>query len=403
MPQDVTRNLGPSKSQSVTYEAIGQAEDLSDILYNIDPASTPILSHMAEGKEVTATDTSWMAKHLEPPGVNAHLEVEEYKYGHVGSLEGMQNFVQHFQNTGMISDTQRKVKKTYKVPGGDALSEAMTDAFTKQAKDIEYALINNDVARAENGTNPALMGGIPYFMKLNSLDVTVSSTDGTFTTAKDNNLRTGDFIYITADKTPAGMKSGVPYYVRVDDTSPKTKFTLYDRMKDAVETGVGAKSQVKPTDAGSGVKIVNTNVKSLGNASTWKLTDLDDVMAMAASRGGKPTDAWMSMENKRLFSQNVTALSTTYRVPKDRYGSGVADTYETDGGVITAHSHLMWDPTRIDILDNDYWEIRYFEKTHEVKNLPKTGTYDKYVIESALTLQGSQPKASAAIIDIKRA
>lgn len=400
MPQDVTRNLGPSKSQSVTYEAIGQAEDLSDILYNIDPTSTPILSHMAKGKEVTATNTQWMFKNLEPPGKNAHFEVEDYKYDKVGSMEGMENFVQHFQNTGMVSDTQRKVKKTYKVPGGDALSEAMTDAFTKQAKDIEYALLNNEVAQAENGTNPALMGGIPYFMKLFSLNVTIDSATGVFTTSKEHNLKTGDFIYLTAKKIPAGLKSGIIYYVRLDDTSPKTKFTIYNRIKDAIETGTTA--AVKPNDTGTEVKIVKTNVKSLGGTAQWTLDDLDDVMSMAASRGGKPTDAWMNMENKRRFSKLVTSLSTTYRIPKDRYGSGVADTYETDGGTITAHSHLLWDPSRIDILDNDYWELRYFEPTHEVKNLLKTGTYDKYVIETALTLQGSQPKASAAIIDIMR-
>ena len=37
---DVTRNLGPSKNQSYTYDAIGHAEDVSPILTNIDPEET---------------------------------------------------------------------------------------------------------------------------------------------------------------------------------------------------------------------------------------------------------------------------------------------------------------------------------------------------------------------------
>ena len=62
----------------------------------------------------------------------------------------------------------------------------------------------------------------------------------------------------------------------------------------------------------------------------------------------------------------------------------------------------MYNSDRIDIYDFDYWELRYFEKPHEVNGLDKTGTYDKFVLETKLTLQASQPKASASIIGIKR-
>lgn len=401
MPQDITRNLGPSSSQSVTYESVGQAEDYSPILYNIDPTSTQILSRLPEGKQVTATDTMWMTKRLEPPSENAHLEFEEYKYQKVGSIEGLKNYVQFFQNTGLISDVQRKVKKIYNVPQGDALSEAKTDAFTKQAFDIEYALITNDKARMGGENVAPLMGGVPYFMDLDTLDVT-ADTSGVFTTTEEHNLKTGDFVYFIAQKTPAGMKSGAVYYVRVDDTSPKTKFTIYDKIQDAVRGDDTVTTQVKPTDAGTKVQIVKSNVKSLGGTAQYTLDDIDDVMAMAANRGGKPTDAYMSMENKRRFSKLVSAMATTQRQPKTRYGSEVADTYETDGGVITAHSHRMYNSDRIDIYDFDYWELRYFEKPHEVTGLDKTGTYDKFVLETKLTLQASQPKASASIIGIKR-
>ena len=402
MPQDVTRKLGPSSSQSVTYESVGQAEDYSPILYNIDPTSTQILSRLPEGKEVTATDTMWMTKRLEPPSENAHLEYEEYKYNKVGSIEGLKNYVQFFQNTGLISDVQRKVKKIYNVPQGDAMSEAKTDAFTKQALDIEYALITNDKARMGSETVAPLMGGVPYFMDLDTLDVTVSSDTGVFTTTKEHNLKTGDFVYFIGKKMPAGMKAGAVYYVRLDTTNPKTKFTIYDKIQDAVRGGASATTQVKPTDAGTEVKIVKSNVKSLGGAAQYTLDDIDDVMAMAANRGGKPTDAYMSMENKRRFSKLVSAMATTNPQPKTRYGSEVADTYETDGGVVTAHSHRMYNSDRIDIYDFDYWELRYFEKPHEVNGLDKTGTYDKFVLETKLTLQASQPKASASIIGIKR-
>lgn len=400
MPQDVTRNLGPSSSQSVTYESIGQAEDYSQILYNIDPTSTPILSRLPEGSALTAVDTTWMTEQLEPPGENAHKEYEKYEYKKVGSMEGLKNYAQFFQNSGWISDVQRKVKKIYNVPQGDALADARTKAFTKQARDIEYALLNNDKARIGSESEAPLMGGVPYFMDLDTIDVTASTTDGVFTSTKPHNLKTGDFVYLIGDTMPTGVKAGAMYYVRVDTSTPKTKFTIYDTIKDAVRGTADA--VIKPTAAGTNVKIVKSNVKSLGGTAQYTLDDIDDVMAMAASRGGNPTDAYMSMENKRRFSKLVSALATTQRQPKTRYGSLVADTYETDGGVISAHSHRMYATNRIDIFDFDYWELRYLEKPHEVQNLAKDGTYEKFVLETKMTLQASQPKASASIIGIKR-
>ena len=400
MPQDVTRNLVPSVSQSTTYEAIGNAEDFSPILYNIDPTSTPILSQLEEGDPLTAADTTWMTERLNPPAENKHIEGEEYKFPNVGTAEGLKNYAQLFQNSGKVTDLQRKVKKMYDVPGGDALSKARNDALTAMAIDMEYRIVTGDTAKQGNSAVAAEMGGIPYFMNLDTIDVTVDSASGTFTASKPHNLKTGDFVYFIASTIPSGMKAGAVYYVRLDTTSPTTKFAIYDKIQDAVRGNTAG--QVKPSAAGTSVKLVKSNVKSLANAADFELSDIDDVMGMAANRGGKPTDAYMSMEKKRRFSKLVSGMATTQRKPKDRYGSTVADTYETDGGVITAHAHRMYNVDRIDMLDLSYWELRWLDKPHEVKGLAKTGNYEKFVVEGTLTLQASQPKASASIIGIKR-
>ena len=390
---DVVRNLGPSTSQSNTYEAIGHAEDYSEILYNIDPTSTPILSSLNTGDDLVATETSWLTKKLNPPKENAHKEYEQYEFGKVGSLEGLHNYAQYFQNTGYVTDVQRKVKKIYRDHNGDELSQAKADAFIEQAHDIELRLISGkDMTPGSDSTAPK-MAGIPFFMNLATQDVT-AATSGTFTTTNAHNLKTGDFVYFIATKAPTGMKLGAQYFVNV---SGDKKFTIYDNLDDAV---AGADNAIKPTDTGTAVKIVTNNVISAGAAYT--LDDIDIVMEMAANRGGSPTDAYMSAENKRRFSKLVSGISTTQRKAKDRYGSEVADTYETDGGVITAHAHRMYSKNRIDILDMGYWDLRWLERPHEVTGLAKDGTYDKFVLEAKLTLQASQPKASASIIDVER-
>lgn len=397
MPADIQRSLGPSSNQSVTYDAIGHAEDMASIIYNIAPTDTPILSNLDEGENATATDITWMTKGLKPPKVNAHKEIEEYGTEKVGSMEGMANTLQYFQSVGMVSDVENKVSHN---PRFNPYDDAKTDAFTEMALDIEYALINNDKRVIGTESTAPMMGGIPYFMNLKTQAVTFENTGNTFTTSEPHHLKTGDFIYLIADTMPTGIKEKAIYYVRLDKTTPDTKFTIYNTIKDAVE-GI-EDNVVTATDTGTNVKIVNVNIASKSNAADFSLDDLNDVMQMAANRGGKPTEAYMAPEKKRRFSVLVTGQSTTIRKNADRSYSDVASTYTTDGGTITAHSHRMYPVNRIDILDMNYWETRWLEKPHEVTNLPKTGTYKRFVLEGKVTLQASQPKASASIIDIQR-
>ena len=110
----VIRDLGPSKTQSVTYEAFGLDEDFSEIITNISPDKTPFLSTLSEDSDAVEPSFSWPTEELRPPQMNAHLEKEDYKSGPVGSTRGLNNVVQIFHNTGWVSDMQRKTKKIYK-------------------------------------------------------------------------------------------------------------------------------------------------------------------------------------------------------------------------------------------------------------------------------------------------
>ena len=81
----------------------------------------------------------------------------------------------------------------------------------------------------------------------------------------------------------------------------------------------------------------------------------------------------------------------------------VTDVYESDFGVIRAEVHRMYSDTIVDFMDMNYWDMKWFDRTHEVPDLPKKGSYKEFVIESWLGLQGTQPKASGSIYNIKRA
>lgn len=398
---DVTRNLSPSKNQSYTYDAIGHAEDISTILTNIDPEETLFYSKFGNTKPATELQFSWLTKGLSPAQDNAYKEMETYTFKPSGSIQGMSNNIQFFKKSGMITDAQQKVAKVYKNEHGSEIADMKYDAYVGLAKDIEYMLVNSEKKVDGSSTVAPRSGGVPFFMKRDLIDVTVSSTDGTVTTTTESNLKTGDIAYFIADTIPTGMKEGLYYYVRVDDSNTK-RLTLFDTQKGAVENI--ASLQVKATTAGTNVKLVTNNVVSLAGKNTFTLDDINTVMEMAFKRGGKPTEAYMSSGKFKEFSKMVLATMTATRKGTDKNAKvyEVATSYQGAFGLVNANIHRLYPDTRVDILDLQYWDMRYFTKPHEVTGLDKDGSYQKFMLEAELGLQGTQPKASCSIVDIKR-
>ena len=162
-------------------------------------------------------------------------------------------------------------------------------------------------------------------------------------------------------------------------------------------------NQVKPTTAGTDLAIVKNNVIDMGGTADFTLDDINNVMQMCFNRGGNPTLAVMSPAKKRRFSSIVTASTQINRgMGKERKLDLVADTLETDFGVITAKSHRLYPDNRIDFMDMQYWELKWFDRTHEVPGVATKGSYKEFFIESTMGLKGTQPKASGALLNIKR-
>ena len=394
MPRDVRRFMGPSKSQSHTLEAIGHAEDFSKIITNIDPDSTFFLNEFGDAEDAVELDFGWLTEGLRPPKVNAHFEKEDYTSREVGSLEGLHNHVQFFQSSGYVTNAQQKVKKMYNPQ--DEFSRLYKNVFTEHARDIEYMICNGDVARPENGDRPALCGGIPYFMQVQNIAATIAG--GVITTAEPHGLKTGDFVYFTGD-LPDELTQARMYYIRQTDPDNEFQFRVYNTIKGAVEDI--ADDMVAAADASC--FIVKNNVVDLEGEADFDIDDLNNIMQMCYNRGGNPTLAVMSPAKKRRFSSLVTALMQINRdATKTRKVDLVADAVETDFGVITAKAHRMYADNRIDLLDMQYWDKKWFERTHQVTGLPKKGTYKEFVIESSLGIKGTQPKASGSLLNIKR-
>ena len=393
----VIRDAGPSANQSFTFDAWGNAEDISPIITSISPDKTPFLSSIPDGPNAVEPAFSWPTEELHPPMVNKHLEKEDYTSHPVGSMESLDNVVQIFMTSGFVTDMQRKARKVYR--GGDEFNRQLTKAFTEHARDIEYAFVNNASKVAGTAAVEAMTGGLPYFMQKKTLGATVNTTTGKITTASAHNLRTGDFVYFDAATMPTGLKKNTLYYVRLDSTTPATIFNIYTNMKDAVEGTTNA--EVIPTTAGTTVVCVMNNVVDLGGNSDFTVADINSAMEMAYRRGGNPDTLWASPHNKARFSEIVNAMSYTTRKSGDKKTNLIATTLETDFGEVQCKPHLWFPDNLILALDSQYLEKKWFEKTRKVQGLAKKGNYSEFVIESSIGLKFDQPLSSAAIINIK--
>lgn len=391
----IERNLGPSVSQSLTYESVGNVEDLSKIVTNISPEVTYFLTHLPDDEEGKDLEFGWFTEGLKPAGVNAHIEKVDYVSKPVGSIAGMSNYQQHFLNTGWVSDAQQKAKKVTSIQ--DEIAHQITIAARQQAADMEYMIVNNNIKRAGTGTVAALSGGIPYFMQTELQTVTINADTGVVTTTEPHNLVTGDFVYFKASTMPDGLDGALCYYVeKLSDTT----FNIYNTLQGAAEQITADK--VVPDTAGTGVNIMKSNIVDKGGASDFTVEDMQVAMQMAYNRGGNPTDAFMSGSKKQRFSTIVNALATTNRKPSDKSMQVIADTFSCDFGTVTAHAHRLYPDNRIDLLDLNYWEKKWFDRSHQVVGIAKKGSYEEFAIEAWLGLKGVQPKASASIINVKR-
>lgn len=132
----------------MTYDQVGIKEDISDIISNISPTTTPFYSSI--GKEsVHNTLFEWQEDSLSATAENAKVEGADFVHGTLTATTKRQNYTQIQSHTIKVSATSDAI---------DAYGRAQETAYqlSKKAaefkRDIEFNLVGN---RATNGNNAA--------------------------------------------------------------------------------------------------------------------------------------------------------------------------------------------------------------------------------------------------------
>ena len=178
-----------------TYDAKGIREDLSNVIYDVSPEETPLLSAMAKVK-ATNTLHEWQTNALRVAANNHHVEGSDTAAQAVTPTTRVGNYTQIFKNSVITSGTNDVVEaagRTNSEMSYNILREAVV-----QKLDQEKAIFENVARVAGNDTTARKLAGLGAWLKTNVTNVGVGGANptGDGTDARTNGTQT---IFSQAD------------------------------------------------------------------------------------------------------------------------------------------------------------------------------------------------------------
>ena len=174
-----------------TYDLRGRRDSYLDMIYNISPEETPLVSAIGRDGDVSDIRHNWLTDALRAPGVNAQIDGDDYVYTDRAQPTVVSNITQIMTEPFIISGTAEAVRKwgrkseiayqkakvakvlkldlEFNVMGVNQASVLGASAVARRSGSISSWLTSN-VSRGATGANGGFNAGT---------SLTVAATDGT--------------------------------------------------------------------------------------------------------------------------------------------------------------------------------------------------------------------------------
>jgi len=235
-----------------SYDAVGNREDLSDMIFDVSPEETPFLSAIGKGK-AKATTHEWQTDALTAvSATNAHIEGDDATPAAPAATTRLTNYTQILKKHAVVTGTQETVDKAGRK---SEMAYQMARRMKEIKRDLEASMIGGaaigNAKVAGNDSTAREMGSIYTYMTSNtSLGSTGANSTGdgsdVMTTGTDRDLTaaildtvlattysTGgnpDCLYVSpTNKTVVGdfTAGGATRYVTTDDSKLNTGIDVY--------------------------------------------------------------------------------------------------------------------------------------------------------------------------------
>ena len=146
-----------------TYDTVGLREDLADVIYNISPEDTPILSAIPRAK-ATSTKHEWQTDTLADAAANAVIEGDDATTDAVAASARVHNFTQIMDKVILLSGTQFAVDAAGRA---DEMAYQIAKKSKELKKDMEFALIKENLSVAGDASTARELGSISTWIATN--------------------------------------------------------------------------------------------------------------------------------------------------------------------------------------------------------------------------------------------
>ena len=148
------------------HTAIGNREDLQDVIYSISPTDTPFMSGAAR-EQVKSTKHEWQTDALAAASTsNAVVEGDDATLDAVAVTTRLDNLTQIMDKTVVISGTQEAVDKAGRA---SEIAYQIAKKSKELKRDIEATLLANQAKSAGSSSGARLFGSIGSWVATNDV------------------------------------------------------------------------------------------------------------------------------------------------------------------------------------------------------------------------------------------
>ena len=148
-----------------TYDAKGIREDLENMIYDVSPEETPLLSSIPKVK-ATNTLHEWQTNALRAAANNHHIEGSTTSASAITPSTRVGNYTQIFKNSVITSGTNDSVEAAGR--SNSEMAYNILRVATEQKLDMEKALFENVARVAGNATTARKLAGLGAWVSTNT-------------------------------------------------------------------------------------------------------------------------------------------------------------------------------------------------------------------------------------------
>jgi hypothetical protein len=161
-----------------SYDAAGNREDLSDIIYDISPSEVPFLTAIPKGT-MTGTKHEWQKDSLaSPSSSNFVIEGDDATTDSITASTRLYNYRAISDKVALVTGTQEKVAKAGR---RSEMAYQMQKRMKELKTDVEAVLLENNAKVVGTDTVASECAGAQAWIKTNTsiaADATASTGDG---------------------------------------------------------------------------------------------------------------------------------------------------------------------------------------------------------------------------------